>query len=123
MQNKYGLLLAGVLLLVSPVGFLAQQLSEEGTTLESPHSVGSPIASAGKFDACHAGNTCPDPKSCGSWSTYANCEAPFCMADETCVTTGIATYQLKERFRTCTLADSSTCTEWELVGVRLFCHC
>jgi len=119
MRRKHVLLLAGLLLLVNPAVFLAYQLDD--TTLASLGESVSATTAGNPY--CNMSNSCPDPKSCGGWSTYYNCDEPFCMEDETCYYGGQGTYQLKERFRACILQDNSICNEYEWIGQRLSCHC
>jgi hypothetical protein len=82
-----------------------------------------PAGATGLYDSCHLYNVCPDPKSCGSWSTYYACGDPFCHEDPSCTETNEATYQGKERFRACILQDSSVCFEYQEIAQQLFCEC
>jgi hypothetical protein len=75
--------------------------------------------------ACHSGGPCPNPTSCGGWSTLVACDSPFCDSHPSCdfKSGGVATVQLKERFRACTLADGSQCLEWQLYSYLVHCGC
>ena len=79
----------------------------------------------GEASACHGWYTCPSPKSCGSWSTYQDCDQPFCGWDDYCEykSGGDATVQPRERFRYCVLGDGSPCYEYQVISWRLHCGC
>lgn len=71
---------------------------------------------------CMAATTCPDPKSCGTWSTAFEC-------NETCLSSlcaGGAEGRLgrawSNKFRDCTLLNGTACREWALTST-LFCGC
>lgn len=71
---------------------------------------------------CMAATTCPDPKSCGSWSTGFEC-------NETCQSNlcaggaeGRFGRAFSNQFRDCTLLNGTTCREWALTSI-LFCGC
>lgn len=71
---------------------------------------------------CMAATTCPDPKSCGTWSTSFEC-------NETCLTSlcsggaeGRVGRAFSNSFRDCTELDGSSCREWQLTST-LFCGC
>jgi len=91
-----------------------------GVTLLSTASVPAAIAYEGLRLSCNGG-TCPEPKSCGSWSGWYACDDEFCEEDP-CVA-GIATFQTMERFRSCTLADNSNCVEYEHYADMRHCGC
>lgn len=89
-------------------------------------SVAPPLVTPASAAACHGFSTCPDPKSCGGWSTLVACDSPFCdSADPFCESKGAltATYQPKEKFRACTLSDGSQCLEWLTISFRTHCGC
>ena len=77
--------------------------------------------------ACHGASSCPSPKSCGSWSSFYDCDAAFCGWDDFCITkTGSeeALVQPREQFRSCVLSDGSTCLEYSnTFTFRLHCNC
>lgn len=90
----------------------------------------SPLTSpAHAAPACQSASTCPDPKSCGSWSGYFDCEEPFCDLDPFCGAKvgqeeAPATFQLRQQFRDCILLDGSPCREYSnLIAVRRRCGC
>ena len=73
-------------------------------------------------DACHWGS-CP-PGSFGSWTSYVNCDAPFCGEDSFCAAKGtIATFQNRERYRVHHYSDGSQCTEYQVTTFRAHCGC
>jgi hypothetical protein len=84
-----------------------------------------PFATQAAAAACHGYTSCPDPKSCGGWSTLVDCDSQFCDSHPDCdfKTGGTAIVQLKERFRACTLADGSQCLEWQLYSYKVRCGC
>jgi hypothetical protein len=128
MPTRSALFAAVVLLLVSPTMFVAQQLNAAGlipmTATSLSTKTGGPLSTAATVsqDACHE-NTCPDPKSCGSWSGYYSCEDPFCEDDPSCYYSDFATYQFMNRFRACVLQDNSSCIEYQIIANRLYCGC
>jgi hypothetical protein len=75
--------------------------------------------------ACHGTVSCqPAYPSCASWSSYANCEDPYCgsgahCGDCTCdefrcfCGPGPALKQKEERFRVCFDQYGNSCTEWQ----------
>src|SRR5262245_40317474 len=71
---------------------------------------------------CMAAKTCPNPKSCGSWSTSFEC-SEMCLSG---VCQGGAEGQLGRaflnKFRDCTLLDGTACREWQLTSIS-FCGC
>jgi hypothetical protein len=86
---------------------------------------------------CHTNTTCPNPKSCGSWSGFYACgtdchvnrgcggcgpvlQDPGCVPDGT-----LGLYEYDEQFRTCILQDGTRCTEYqEAAGPHLIsCGC
>ncbi|HEV7508628.1 MAG TPA: hypothetical protein VGS07_27360 [Thermoanaerobaculia bacterium] len=88
-------------------------------------SVAPPLVSPAAAAACHGFITCPDPKSCASWTAFTACEDPFCDSHPSCdiKSNGIATVQLKERFRACTLSNGSQCIEWQTSSFVVHCGC
>ena len=148
MTLKRGFLVASLLLLLSPAVVLPQQADVDATVkaaagidpsqlsacalraLASSTStpLGSPLIAFARVEArrqaaCQ-GNTCPEPKSCGSWSSWYNCDAPFCGEDSLCSAKGTnATLQTQERFRACTLSGGGQCIEYEHQSIRLHCGC
>lgn len=92
-------------------------------------------SSADAIGTCHGYTTCPDPKSCGSWSTYSACgtscvrnrECGGCgplSQDPDCIPDGTkGLRQFSEAFRTCTLQNGSTCTEYTLISSIVDCGC
>jgi putative hemolysin len=89
-------------------------------------SVAPPLVTPASAAACHGSSACPDPKSCGGWSTLVACDSPYCEeADSFCLAKGaqLETYQLKEQFRACTLSDGSQCLEWMTFSFRARCGC
>jgi hypothetical protein len=148
MAVKRGWAMGFALLLLGPSAVFAQQSKQVDTSwlLNGPSRTKAPIASCRKAAAdamkssgyavlalangkdatqaeCHGTTPCPQPKSCGSWSSYFNCSAPFCEQDDPGCGGGPATYQAKERFRACTLAGGTMCTEYESIAQRLHCGC
>jgi hypothetical protein len=72
--------------------------------------------------SCVAATTCPDPKSCGSWSIPFEC-------DEQCLpqlcqggAEGVLGRGFSNSFRDCTLADQTPCREWQVTTFS-FCGC
>jgi hypothetical protein len=72
--------------------------------------------------ACIADFTCPDPKSCGTWSIALEC-------DEQCLpqlcqggAEGVLGRGFSNSFRDCTLGNGSACREWR-VTTFTFCGC
>lgn len=74
--------------------------------------------------ACHGNVSCqPNYPSCASWSSYSNCEDPFCgvgahcgecTCDIKCICgPGPALKQKEERFRVCFDQFGNSCTEWQ----------
>jgi hypothetical protein len=89
-------------------------------------STAPPLVTPASAAACHGFITCPNPKSCGSWSTWVACDSPYCDdADSFCLGKNIplATYQPKEQFRACTLSNGSQCLEWVTASFRTRCGC
>jgi hypothetical protein len=89
-------------------------------------SLAPPLIAPASAAACHGFITCPDPKSCGSWSTWVACDSPYCDdADSFCLGKNIplATWQPKEQFRACTLSNGSQCLEWVTASFRTRCGC
>jgi hypothetical protein len=92
-----------------------------GVTLLNLASVPAAMASEGLELSCNWGGCPGAPVSCGGWSGWYACEGEFCE-EHSCVA-GIATYQLMERFRSCTLADNSSCLEFEHYADMVHCGC
>jgi hypothetical protein len=71
---------------------------------------------------CMAPTTCPDPKSCGTWSTPFEC-AEECLP-QLCQggAEGVLGRGYSNSFRDCTLLDNSPCREWQLTTFS-FCGC
>ncbi len=88
--------------------------------------------------------SCPDPKSCESWSAWYNVGGPTCQSgvagcgteicischcnQDTCQTCchygpGPATEQLQQSFRDCTLQSGQRCRETQQQTVELSCGC
>ena len=87
--------------------------------LSGDHDV---IGNLETLSGCMAPTTCPDPKSCGTWSTSFEC-------DETCLSSlceGGAEGRLgrgfSNSFRDCTEQDMTTCREWQQTTFT-FCGC
>lgn len=77
---------------------------------------------------CYAPVTCSGTKTCGAWTSYSNCGAPFQACTDTCsfpTRWGClypATVQGQNRFRTCTMrATGATCTEIDYRQVQISC--
>jgi hypothetical protein len=69
-------------------------------------------------------NSCPEPKSCGSWSAWYDCGGLDCAYDQLCASKGTeATIKLQERFRDCKIQNQTPCREYEHRSVRLHCGC
>jgi hypothetical protein len=86
--------------------------------------------------SCHGLVACPNPASCAAWSSPYTCgticgnsrecggcgplnEDPFCVPDGT---KGLR--EVYERFRTCTLQNGSSCTEYTITtGLVIDCGC
>ena len=90
-----------------------------GVTLLSTASLPAAAAYEALELSC-GGGTCPEPKSCGDWSSWYPCEGEFCE-EHSCIA-GVATYQLMERFRSCTTSGGS-CIEYEHYADMLHCGC
>jgi hypothetical protein len=80
------------------------------------------IVNAATPSGCMAATTCPDPKSCGTWSTSVEC-------NETCLSSlcqggaeGRFGRAFSNSFRVCFDAAGHSCTEWQLTSI-LFCGC
>jgi hypothetical protein len=130
MQRKRGLVMACLLMLISPSVFIQHGLNNSPivASASAPGNLGDAtftgaLAARGKQDVCDW-TTCPEPKSCSGWSNYYNCDSPFCEQDDpSCIYNPDATYQMKERFRACTLEDNTSCLEFEHYAQRLYCGC
>lgn len=86
----------------------------------------------GTATTCQSTTPCgPDYPSCASWSTYSNCDAPFCGIQKGCAEEcetefgcfGPATRQLRQRFRVCFNALGQSCTEYQRTNISLGCGC
>jgi hypothetical protein len=79
-----------------------------------------------KAAACHGTVSCqPDYPSCASWSSYADCDTPFCGTGVKCgectcddfghcfCGAGPAWKEPMERFRVCFDSLGNSCTEWQ----------
>jgi hypothetical protein len=83
--------------------------------------------------ACHATTPCGSAyPSCGSWSSYSNCDAVFCGIGPGCgdcsdpvsnCGPGPAMRQRRERFRVCFNALGQHCTEYQRATITLVCGC
>ncbi|HEX6904405.1 MAG TPA: hypothetical protein VF789_32150 [Thermoanaerobaculia bacterium] len=81
-----------------------------------------PLATPAYADECHSAIPCPEPKACSNWSAAYYCGTPYCDYSPIC--DDIATFQLREKFRACTLQDGSTCLEYAKVSTaRTSCGC
>lgn len=81
----------------------------------------SPAAAAG---ACHSTTHCaPEFAACASWSTYSDCEDPFCNFAPYCSVEGVGIKQRRERFRVCFNESAQPCTEWQLTAFAVSCGC
>lgn len=71
---------------------------------------------------CMAATTCPDPKSCKSWSVSfecaETCQASLCQGGAE----GRVGRGFSNSFRDCTLLNGDPCREWQLTTF-LFCGC
>lgn len=144
-MNMFGRILGGFSLVtfaclygaacVAPVDTLAPEdiAPESDDAVAGEEEVVSESADA--IGTCHGYTTCPNPKSCGSWSTYYAC-GTTCVynrdcggcgpihLDPDCVPDGTkGLRQFSEQFRTCTLQDGSTCTEYNLISSIVDCGC
>jgi len=105
----------------------SEDVSPEEDVAEASSEVGS----------CHAVTTCPDPKSCGSWSSYYTC-GEVCLAAISCngcphppdpedpcepnPQKGLR--PVYEKFRSCILQNGSSCTEYSSYnGGIISCGC
>jgi hypothetical protein len=80
-----------------------------------------------KAAACHGNVSCqPNYPSCASWSSYSDCEDPFCGSGAHCgecvcdefrcfCPPGPAWKQKQERFRVCFDQFGNSCTEWQTI--------
>jgi hypothetical protein len=82
--------------------------------------------------ACHPVTTCPDPKSCASWSTWYDCGDPICRPVRGCgedcdidprFCFGPGQRQPRERFRVCFLSGGTQCIEYQRTNVVIGCGC
>jgi hypothetical protein len=82
--------------------------------------------------ACHPITSCqPDYPSCASYSSYSDCDDPFCGFGPQCgddcpefgPCPGPALKQRRERFRVCFNAQGQSCTEWQRTMINLGCGC
>jgi hypothetical protein len=82
--------------------------------------------------ACHQNVSCqPGYPSCASWSSFVDCDDPFCgttlFCGEDCPEIGPcpgpATKQWREHFRVCFNAQGQPCTEWQRLQFTLNCGC
>lgn len=84
-----------------------------------------------KSGACHDTTPCPSQyASCGSWSGYTNCDAPYCGVYRFCgsgcgepLCFGEATRQNQERYRVCFNSSGQSCTEWQRTSQVVTCGC
>lgn len=71
---------------------------------------------------CIAATTCPDPKSCGSWSASfecaEQCQAQLCQGGAE----GVLGRGFSNSFRDCTLLNGTACREWRVTTFS-FCGC
>ncbi|HEX6901699.1 MAG TPA: hypothetical protein VF789_18370 [Thermoanaerobaculia bacterium] len=84
-----------------------------------------PLATPAYADECHSSIPCPEPKACSNWSAAFNCGTLYCDYHPICAKTGdLATLQPREKFRSCTLQDGSTCLEYAAApALRTACGC
>jgi hypothetical protein len=71
---------------------------------------------------CMAATTCPNPKSCGSWSTAFECAETCSKTPCQGGTEGLLGRAFLNKFRDCTLLDGTACREWALTFTGL-CGC
>lgn len=118
---------------VAPVDPEPEEITPEGSSdVVGEEEV---AESADAIGTCHGYTTCPNPKSCGSWSTYTACgttcvynrECGGCgpiHLDPDCVPDGTkGLRQFSEQFRACVLQDGSTCMEYNLISSIVDCGC
>lgn len=88
-------------------------------------------AASGVKAACHSTTACgPEFPSCSAWSSYSDCDAPFCGVAAQCgdcgeigPCPGPALKQRRERWRVCRGGFSTACIEWQRITVTLDCGC
>jgi hypothetical protein len=107
---------------------------DEPVTLRSEDVVGAADGGPSPYtQACHSTTPCPpEYSSCASWSSYVDCDDPWCGVYRYCpdppycesgLCFGPALEQNQERYRVCFNQQSDSCTEYQRTTVRLGCGC
>jgi hypothetical protein len=118
---------------MTPVDPEPEDIMSEDDELSGEENI---AEAADAIDSCHAPTTCPNPASCAGWSTSYAC-GTFCgfsracggcgpiQTDPECIPDGTPGQRTKfERFRTCTLQNGTSCTEYSVtMGGVTECGC
>jgi hypothetical protein len=126
-MRTMGRITGGLTLLLLPALYGAGCAAPVDSEVTAEESAGAPDEeqvgeSADAVGSCHTTTTCPDPKSCGSWSTGFVCGTRCAPANRQCdFQQALITYV--ESFRSCVLQDNSMCTEYLVSGTVTSCQC